>query len=457
VFSEIRQIGPSGDGNTYEPLPGGVPLVDHVAAFITTAPDWKEIDPFIQKLRSSRLPTREDAENGRELTIRDSRVEDWIEANQFLKAKSEEDLDTLYPYWAADTESIDLKVTWEVYSRTKAWESFLIHIAAAVKAGKKRIEVVIAPDRCTACSVPARFFFGSSNWHFHVRLPFNYYRSQGEDRVSLKLNTQLTKEVKQLFLALGPMVGAGITEDNVEWSALIHTIWGLRFFEDMAKPVELEHLARAARINSANSSMFHINWWCLGTILPKNIASLGDKKWGRPLKEIPSGLQQYLVGNIAQTVKIAALLVLIWCIQSFPDMTVIQDAMQTTVVKFLKWSHHFVFRKLFPGITPILKDQKGHWVKPQRQSTWVEQPTVQDMINRLNPPTLEEHKLIWNTPNWPSIICGGPRSLLQARAEILNRLLSLKKLDPDLWLETHEHKIVFWKFSASSQDPAPIT
>ena len=138
-------------------------MVDHVAAFIITAPDWKEIDPFIQKLRSSRLPTREDAENGRELTIGDSKLEDWIEANQFLKAKSEEDLDTLYPYWAADTESIGLKVTWEVYSGTKAWESFLIHIADAVKAGKKRIELVIAPDRCTACSVPARFFFGSSN------------------------------------------------------------------------------------------------------------------------------------------------------------------------------------------------------------------------------------------------------------------------------------------------------
>jgi hypothetical protein len=447
VFTTIRHSGPSGDGDCLDPLPGGVPLVDHVAAFISKSPDWQEVEPFVENIRGSRLPTSRDAENWREVTIGTSSDQEWEEANQFLAEKSKLDLGSLYPFWAADTESVSVKITWPLIHRTSTWESLLIFIADEVRAGKQQTTFVIAPDGCPACSIPARFFFGSADWHFHIRLPF----TQHEERLILNLDTKLSSLVKQLFLALGPMVGAGITEDYVEWNALLHAIWDTRFFENMAKPVELEHLARAARVNTTNSSIFHFNWWILGTVLPKNMSSIGDKKWARPMRDIPRSLKQYLAGDIVQTVKVAAVLTLIWVIQSFPDMTVIQDAMRATVIQFLRWCHQSIFRKLFTGIRRIHTDSKGHWIRTQSQRTWVEQPTVKSAIERLDPPTLDEHPLIWITPDWSSITCGGPRSLLQVRVAIADRILALHKLDPDTWQIPHPHKLVFWKFGVSSE------
>ena len=457
VFTTICAPGPSGDNHRLDPLPGGVPLVDHVAAFVSRSPDWHEVSPFIESLRDSRLPSTEDANNWKELTIGESSVKKWEDVNTFLEEKAKQDLNTLYPLWAADTESTSVKITWPVYHRTSNWESLLIHIAKEADAGKKEVEFIVAPDGCSACSIPARFFFGSVDWHVHIRLPFENYSKNGEDRVVLRLDTTLLPQVKKLFLALGPMVGAGITEDYVEWSAMLHAIWNTRFFEDMARPIELEHLARAARVNTVNSSIFHFNWWCMGTVLPKNFSSLGDKKWAQPLKNIPLSLKQYLAGDVVQAVKIAALFILIWIIQSFPDTTVIQDAMKTSVTGFVKWVHQAVLRKLFTGIRKICTDSNGHWLKVKPQPTWVEQPTVRAIIERLDPPSLGEHPLIWKTPDWPSIPCGGPRSLLQARGAIVDRLSALSKLDPDRWQAAHEHKLLLWRFGVNSQTDTAIT
>ena len=58
VFSTIIGHPGFGDRGIENALPGGVPLVDHVAAFLSTAPDWMEVKPFIESLRSNRLPTR---------------------------------------------------------------------------------------------------------------------------------------------------------------------------------------------------------------------------------------------------------------------------------------------------------------------------------------------------------------------------------------------------------------
>ena len=457
VYNTFSTPTASGDHNGPHPLPGGAALIDHVAAFLTTAPDWQEIEPHIIELRSSRLPSSADAENWLELTLGISSTEEWESANHYLQEKSRQDLGSLYPFWAADTESVGLKITWPTPPRTSVWESLLAHISAESRAGKSQVEFTVAPDGCSACSIPVRFLLGSATWHLHTRLPVNYYRSRGEEKMVLKLDTTLNKETEQLFLAQGPMVGAGITEDYVEWSAILHAIWQTRFFEKMALPIELEHLARAARLNTLNSSVFHTNWWCLGTVLPKILSSLGDKKWGRPMEEIPHSLKRYLAGDIVQTVKIASLLVLIWIIQSFPDMTVIRDATKLSVVEFVRWTHQFVFRKLFAGIKSILKDADGHWWKVSPQQAWIEQPTVEMMMTRLNPPSLKEHPLIWNPPGWPSITCGGPRSLLEARASIVDRLDALHRLDHESWMAPHADKMVLWKFGVAKEINTAIT
>ena len=65
------------------------------------------------------------------------------------------------------------------------------------------------------------------------------------------------------------MVGVGIMDDYVKWARVTDAIWNTHLFECIAKPVELSDLARIARINTPNSSVFHLNWYIFDTIPPE--------------------------------------------------------------------------------------------------------------------------------------------------------------------------------------------
>ena len=96
--------------------------------------------------------------------------------------------------------------------------------------GVDKLEFTVARGGESACGLPTRFFFGNREWQFHIRMPVIHYRRNGETKVSLRLNTELTEVVKQLFLMLPSMVGAGITEDYVEWNAILEAVWYTSFF-----------------------------------------------------------------------------------------------------------------------------------------------------------------------------------------------------------------------------------
>ena len=456
VFTIISPATSSGDALNNQSLPGGVPLVDHVAAFLKTAPDWQEVSPLVEDLRASRLPTSHEINKGRELILGKSSRDHWIDTQMFLRIKEKESQELLYPVWASDTESIPLKITWNNLPGMKTWEALLFHIKMAVSAGDNSLEFTMAPDGYPACNLPVRFFFGSRDWQIHTLLPITHYRHKGETRIVLHLDTILPEEAKNMYLSLPSMVGVGVTEDYVEWSATISAIWNTDFFEQMQMPFELEHLARAARVNTLQSSIFNLNWWCLGTVLPKSLASLGDKKWSQPLRELPLSLKQYLVGDIVQTVKIAQLLALIWIIQSFPDMTVVRQATSFTVESFIKWSFQKLIPALFTGILVVRRDEQGRWYKVAAQPTWVEQNSVEHMAERLSPPTLNQFPALWGPPDWPSITCGGPRSIHQVRNAFINALVDLQKLDPDSWTVQHTDKLTLWRFGVPAKQATPV-
>jgi hypothetical protein len=56
-----------------ETLPGSAPILDHLHAWLLTAPDWSEVTPTVEKLRQQRLPSLdEDLSAVREITIGES-------------------------------------------------------------------------------------------------------------------------------------------------------------------------------------------------------------------------------------------------------------------------------------------------------------------------------------------------------------------------------------------------
>ena len=426
------------------PLPGGVPLVDHVAAYVKTSSDWSEISPHVESMRQARLPVLEDTKKWLELTLGQSPASEWIRAKEALQHATT--TASLYPYLAADTESTPLANTWTTSTGSSAWEALMTNITMEQALGTSKMEFSIAKSGQSACSFPTRFFFGTVDLQIHIRLPTTQIKTKEGTKMILDLTTSISPEAKELFGALGPMVGVGITSDYVEWAQVMFAVWGTRIFEQVPRPMELVDLARLARINTEHSSIFHLNWWCFGTVLPKCMASLGDSKWGMPMSMLPVALHLYLAGDIIQTAKIASLLTIIIAIHSFPDMTIIKDSSPFSAVTFTQWYAQFFILPHMTGWIVIKTESDGRWRKAVLPKDWEVQHSLQLLIRRLNPPSYADLRLLWDIPDWPSITCGGPRSLHQARAVFLEMLPALRKLDPDKWILHHEDKKLFWRY-----------
>lgn len=433
---------------TLSPLPGGAPIVDHLKAWILTEPTWTELLPTVTALQSERLPSPDDTLNALELTLGISTPSEWLEATQFFRSNRSTMTDKLVPFCAADTESTPLHVTWDTSPGTSTAGSLMNKLSLAKSSGLKSLTFNIATRGQPSCGLPTRFFYGGPGWQIHVRLPTTHLTVRGAPTICLDLSTTFCNEAKSFFLGLESALGVGVTADLIEWSQTCRAIWGTSVIDEMQKPVELEHLARAARINTLNASIFHLNWWGFGTILPKSMASsLGDGRWGRPLQEISSSLRQYLTADVAQTARIGQLLTLVWSVQTFPDLSVVKDANESlTTTAFVKWIINKVFKPLFPGWVQIRKDEYDRHLSIIPSQQWVVQPSLSALVSRLNPPSLEEHNILWSYPDWPSITCGGPRSLHQVRAVFLNQIIALRKLDHDSWKLEHEDKKMFWRF-----------
>ena len=444
-----------GDKFKLPPLPGGASLADHNLAAIKRSRDWSSAEPMAEELCGSRLPTPGEIGNTRELTIGVSSKEDWKEAMDFLHANlNKEGIDDL-PLLAADIESIPIKVNGSLDSgKTKPWEALLFSINMSVLSGAKDVTFTMAKDG-SAAPFPTRFFFGNRKWQIHIRLPLTHKRFGGDTQVILDLSTVLPEEAKQLLLSLPPMIGSGITDDYLAWGEILDTIWLTSFFKDMQQPIELEHLARLARVNTVNSGIFFLNWWCLGTIIPKHLASRGDKKWGLPLRDIPPDLRPYLAIDIVQILKVATVLIMTWALQTVPDMTVVREAARFSALQFLQWLAEKAIPVLLTGIQGVIRDTKGVPFKLVSCVTWEEQPTVSAMVARLNPPSLKEFPAIWSIPEWPSVTCGGPRSIHQIRDTFITLLPELQKLDPDRWQIQHPDKLLFWRFGATAVESTP--
>lgn len=441
------------------PLPGGVPVVDHVAAYIKTSPGWRELQLHIEELRLTRLPTTDDAIYTREFTLGVSTKEEWDIVIKLIRDTAPNLKKNLYPFWAADVEYIPILNTEFKDPYRDSLTLLANKIGFATMSGDKFIELELATTGQRAIQMPVRFFFGNHKFQIHFRLPITYCCNSTV--VVLDLSTKLISEARQVYKELPSMVGIGITDDYINWARIVHAIWADASVEKIAKPIELENIMRVARINTRSSSLFHVNWWCLGTILPKQYGSLGDKKWAHKLKDIPIPLRQYLVGDISQVVKVTSLLTIVWSIQSFPDMTVVKAASTLTAITFTLWIQDKIFSKLFSGWCTILTDHNGRWHKVGSKTNWEEQETLEGMMVRLNPPTYNSIPDIWNFPAWPAITAGGPRFLHEVRDAFVTRLNMLRQLDEDTWPLHHEDKKNFWKFGlirdvASFHSTAPV-
>jgi hypothetical protein len=289
---------------------------------------------------------------------------------------------------------LQLKVNWPKPDRESAFKALTEYIQLNAAAGDtSQLVFKIAGRHESACGLPVRFFVGNSRHVIHVVLPVVYKKKNTE--LILMLGTKFEQEVTEFFLAIGTTVGVGITSDFLDWAKVLRAIWDVRSFQEVSPPIELEDLARLARINMLSSSLLHLNYWCFGTVLPKYRASTGDGLWGKPYETIPEPLQMYLVADIVQTCKIASLLCIIISIQTFPDMAIMKEASYNfTTITFLQWHHNRFLKQHVAGWTHIISNYNGVWESISTRKNWQPQSTVAELFHRVAPPSLQTYMLV---------------------------------------------------------------
>ena len=118
----------------------------------------------------------------------------------------------------------------------------------------------------------------------------------------------------------------------MDFAKVLFAIWGDGSFEKIARPVELDDLARLARVNTTTGSMFQFHLWTFGTVLPKVLTSIGDGQWGKRLAELPLVFQRYANGDITLACFHAYVFSLCIFIHTFPDLTILKEVHQTYLV-----------------------------------------------------------------------------------------------------------------------------
>ena len=110
-----------------------------------------------------------------------------------------------------------------------------------------------------------------------------------------------------------------------------------RSFKKVARPVELEELARLARVNTTAGSLFQLHWWIFGGILPKVNASIGNHQWAKKFSELPPGLQWYTCGDCGHVSAAATILSSCVFLDTFSDLTLLKEVSGLSSVGLLCW------------------------------------------------------------------------------------------------------------------------
>ena len=171
----------------------------------------------------------------------------------------------------------------------------------------------------TAVAIPVRLMIGGIGWQLNLRLPM----VDSHNSLSITLLYLVPSNIFDLLDILPPLTGVDVTNDLVEFALVLNALWRdedlNQKYQAAMKPLELSAFMKIIGINSRSSSMFHQNFWAFGTVLPKHYGSRGDRKWHRPLDELPVPLRLYLANDTQQPVLLFWLYNTIFTMNRFPD------------------------------------------------------------------------------------------------------------------------------------------
>jgi hypothetical protein len=438
-------------GNMSSTLPGSCPLIDHLRAYVSARPDWDTyLGPLLTDMAATRLKSPCEA---KELTLGMSPDSDWEAATAFIKRMSRSDREKGVLFVAADTEGYQVEVDW--HSGYKGLTAILSRIQEAKEVKQDSISFNSGFSSKSAASFPVRFFVGGADWAVHVKLPVQNVTVNGKPRLLLDLSTKLTPAMREWFKALPCMVGCGVMDDYLSFSKITTALWLDTFFNHVPLPIEIGDLLHLAGVAMPQSSMFVTNWWCFGTLLPKDQGSRGDNLWASDMEDLPKGLARYLVCDTRLPAIAASILAIIWAIHHFPDAYWVNVVSGMTPLSFVEWVASHVMTRLLPNIRPVeYLGESG----PMRSYEHAQQLRAPELISsygklllQLGLPRGAEWEILRQDPGWPAITAGGPCYIHSARAYMNSLLPILRTIDPATWALGQVDQLVLYQFGITSE------
>jgi len=380
-------------------LPGGIPIIDHLAAYVTSNPGFSGLQETIEHIRNNRVPSVEQLKTIKikELVLGIASARQLREATEWVKERILETRERFggLTICAADVEDIAIPITGRVHDTTSLMGA--IH----EETNSLWLRQLPNPPGTRTVSCPVLFMFGSIDWQLHLRIHVSYHKDDKRTDVALHKGEIPAEEYGELMSAIGPAVGTGVTSDYASFFGIVAALYN----EDRmpcGAPVELDRLARLAGADHPQTGLVSQVWTWLGGVLPKHFAcSTGDGKWGRDFQELPVGLKLYLLGDIQQVVKVAMTMLMVQAIHLFPDPTF---PYRTTGMSGADFVRYWAGR-----ITYLLTREPGNWAPLPRSE--VRHHKRDALIDSAGIPPGRDYDILRLCPGWPAITNGGPRDM----------------------------------------------
>jgi len=392
--------------NSADYLPGGAPLVDHLALRIPFMPEWNFLLPAIGRLAQHRLPDVKKPASEREIVLGETSERHVKEILEFLREKVRTTKETFRTCTlAADTESVAIEVA--DFRRLMEGQPGTNHT------------VRMAPKGRCADHLPVVFSVGHVGWHVSIKIPTTATRDSGGHPCLRIVPGTLQDGVPAFLKELGIMTGVRLLDDLRDFFKLTRRLYGIDLLEHIAAPLELDRLARLAGYNLTRCGVETLNWICFGTVLPKGMCSRGDGKWHLPWDALPTSLRAYMAADISQCAGAAELFKYFWAIQMFPDLHAVTQVSTLEPDQLLSWWEQHVISRI------------DSYIQAQPWRTAESMDEVWELLLGSS-----EHGLVivGLQPRWPSLVAGGPRFIHTVRAFLIEKLETLREMSPSTWV-----------------------
>jgi hypothetical protein len=199
-------------------LPAGVPVVDHLRAFLSETPGFDRLTVAVDKIRNSRLPA-EDV-SVKEVILGKSTPGEFLAAAEWLRAKLRQ---TQHGYGVtvlvADVEELCVETPPDIIDNAG--------LLKAISDGRMRYTLTRRGYKGPKASFPVLLMFGSIDWQLHLMFHVEH-RNAGRDRVDVIIGSgELPhEEYRALLRELGSATGTGIEKDYSSFFRAVNGVYG---------------------------------------------------------------------------------------------------------------------------------------------------------------------------------------------------------------------------------------